>query len=467
MKTTDDQLVRTNTLIISVFLIFAIGEFIRFFPRDVFGDGINLWVYTDWLIDYSSGFVRRGLSGELIDLASVFANPRPIVGLLSWFILGALYFGYIRLCNRSLTALRPIFVMAILFLPSLLPFYLYDHGAFGRKEILGFLVLLGHLWLLENRVSQRGDCDGAVCFDGYIRRLLVITVLLLPLHVLVHESSVLLFVPVHAVITYFVLRLNPSFNRRRRLGCIALVYLPVFVAFLMVFAFGRPGFDVAHAITQKWELAGALEQGASDIARKDPMWALPASLTALPWTFAQATSLSLSLSPNRIMAWVLNFLGFGFATAYVCRNVTRSILCTQSGTFSKAGTTVMDLSRAMCHRYFLLPIGLSMPLYVLGWDMGRWFAVSCINYAMISMSREVILLEVCVVDRTNVEGSSTPKDPPQEDPCGIESSSLQYYSVMFSLLFLIFFIRVPHCCNDWLRMLAKPLRSLVKMLLDL
>ncbi len=48
-----------------------------------------------------------------------------------------------------------------------------------------------------------------------------------------------------------------------------------------------------------------------------------------------------------------------------------------------------EYARAMAYKYFLLPLLISAPLYILGWDMGRWFTVICINYVMVSLSPEL------------------------------------------------------------------------------
>ena len=53
-----------NSLLLFVFSAAWIREFLYWLPKDAFGTSLNYWAYTDWLIDYSQGFIRRGLSGE-------------------------------------------------------------------------------------------------------------------------------------------------------------------------------------------------------------------------------------------------------------------------------------------------------------------------------------------------------------------------------------------------------------------
>ena len=53
-----------KAFLLGAFVLFTLVKLVYWLPRDLHGRGINEWIYTDWLIDYSAGFVRRGLSGE-------------------------------------------------------------------------------------------------------------------------------------------------------------------------------------------------------------------------------------------------------------------------------------------------------------------------------------------------------------------------------------------------------------------
>lgn len=469
MRTKSNYVINANKLILIMFVIFFISILSIWLPKDILSNGMAMWAYTDWLIDYSSGFTRRGLSGELISLLSTFVHPRAIIGFLSWFIFSAAVFGYIRLCIRSINTLSPILLLAMLFLPSLLPFYFYDHGAFGRKETFGFLILLWHLWLLEvNCNKEMVDISGENFFSAYAKRLLLITGILLPIHVFVHESSIFLFAPVHIIITYSVLRLNPSINFRQILFYLVLIYMPVIIAFLIVFTFGRPSYDVAQAICKKWELANALEVGEYDLIGKDRMWALPGSLTALSWTLSQACSLTLSISAVQFVAWFLVFAVLGFTTAYFSKSVSRSFANNSIGTIGKTKTTfTKHHSNIMCYKYYLIPIVISIPLYMMGWDFGRWFAVSCINYAMISLSREVNYMECCFAIRKRAGNSFFTKSQLPVNSFASDVNSRPHYFEWVFLLLIVFFIRLPHYCNSVINMLASPLRPMLRLLLHL
>lgn len=143
-----------NSIWIRVFFfLVAIYGFIlnvaEWLPKDIYSDGLNYWAYTDWLIDYSAGFIRRGLSGEIVAYVASCCDSYTFVAWLSWGIFLVFASAYFFLCFCSIRTLGSLEFAAVLFLPSLVPFYLFDHGAFGRKEIVGFIFLILHLVFVE------------------------------------------------------------------------------------------------------------------------------------------------------------------------------------------------------------------------------------------------------------------------------------------------------------------------------
>ena len=89
-----------NSLFIFIFSAAWIRELLHWFHTDAFGTTLNYWAYTDWLIDYSQGFIRRGLSGEIGRLVPAALPRLEFVALLSWFLVLAAAFGYVRLLAR-------------------------------------------------------------------------------------------------------------------------------------------------------------------------------------------------------------------------------------------------------------------------------------------------------------------------------------------------------------------------------
>jgi hypothetical protein len=101
------------------------------------------WMVGEWLISYASGFVRRGLAGELLILAGtrvgVPANHLVFAVLCGLSVSVCLLFAWL-LRGKQLT-----FWYVFLFLsPAFLLFTVYNQQAVGRKELLTFVAFL--LW---------------------------------------------------------------------------------------------------------------------------------------------------------------------------------------------------------------------------------------------------------------------------------------------------------------------------------
>lgn len=123
-----------------------------------------------------------------------------------------------------------------------------------------------------------------------------------------------------------------------------------------------------------------------------------------------------------------------------------------------AGRVARRHGDRMLRKYFLLPLLLSVPLYIVGWDIGRWFAVTCSSYVMIVLAGAVHRIESDDVgSNPGVRGrvgrvGPTLSDAPAE---------------IMAMMFVVWFVRLPHCCNSGLNMLPVPVRSLLTTLFDL
>lgn len=441
-------------MLVGVLALYCASKLLHWLPRDAFGEGLSIWAYSDWLIDYSAGFVRRGLSGEALNLVTGLAAPRTIIGIFSWLLFAAVVAGYLRLCLRARHRLSPLLMAAMLFLPCLLPFYLFDHGAFGRKETVGFLLVMAHLGLLEGWGDRESAASRGGFLRTYLRRLGLLAAVALPVHVLSHEVSFLMFVPVHFLITLTVLRRTAGWSRRSRWMTAVGIYLPAVSAFAVVTLWGRADFSDALAICRKWELAQALPAGSSQVAGTDPTWALPGALTALPWSLSQAAALTASLSLESLVAWIGLLALLGFCTAYFGARVARAQVARPDGSLS--GSYPARCFQRLSAKYFLLPVLCTAPLYVLGWDLGRWFAVSCINFALVCLSRELLWLEF---GGPYDEGGAA---PPAVKP---RFGGLRRLLVAGSLVAVVLFVRMPHCNDSGLSMLTGPVVSWANRLL--
>ena len=123
-------------------LLLAVSFITGFLPYaySVIKHGGSAYQSGDWLINYEGGFVRRGLIGQLILIIS----PNGTLGLIflliiqtSFYFLVFVFFAY-TLVNSKSSWIRTVLICS----PSGLCFSGWDIGGFGRKEIIGYAVLI-------------------------------------------------------------------------------------------------------------------------------------------------------------------------------------------------------------------------------------------------------------------------------------------------------------------------------------
>jgi hypothetical protein len=444
-----------NWFLLALFLAFVIRRVLFWFSKDALEDRLNFWAFTDWLIDYSSGFTRRGLSGEFINMLSAVAPPKMIVAVLSWLIFLAVVLGYLRMLSSSVNVLNPFTMAGMLFLPSLLLFYVYDHDAFARKEIIGYAILLWHLVILERAFPASSSLPPpAERRRRYIRDLLPLSLIALPAFMLIHEASFLLFIPSHAAITFSILRTDSPKAPLRTLGRAALLYLPSALIFTVIFIFGRPTFDMAHAICEKWEAVRVLESGSCIVSNSGLLNLLPGAFNSLSWSLPEAASFTLGFSAATFTEWILVILLLGLCLWYI---VWHAVFSGIRFRFPDA-STVQSAERyagTFCIHYFLFPFLFSLPVYIMGWDIGRWFAVTSINFALLGASIPLQSREF------GLSGPGGAEEYPAIRTGEKGNKPILFYTLSIVILLTALYTRLPHCCITPEKILTGPLQAIL------
>ena len=115
----------------------------------------NDWAIGEWLINYSAGFVRRGLFGEIVlRLAHLAHTPIFLTVLALQVLLYWSFFAFVLLLTRGLRWSLPL--AAILFSPATLAFHILDPPAAFRKEDILFAGMALLVWLLVFRRPRPG-----------------------------------------------------------------------------------------------------------------------------------------------------------------------------------------------------------------------------------------------------------------------------------------------------------------------
>ncbi len=108
------------------------------------------WMTADWLINFQAGFVRRGLSGEIILWLADLLTLKPNIVVL-W--ITALFHITYMIMLFLLVYRKEVNIWFVVFLlsPPILLFAIYDPETSGKKEIILFFIFSIFIWLLEKK----------------------------------------------------------------------------------------------------------------------------------------------------------------------------------------------------------------------------------------------------------------------------------------------------------------------------
>ena len=163
----------TSGLLLSGFVISATWRVVTASRSD------DPWNTGDWLIDYSSGFVRRGLFGSLIGIISW--SPASATTMVVGTQLALILFVTTFVIANVMRAPASMAMVAVALSPSFLLFGVMDPGGSFRKEWLGLVALTALLIAVEPTIGKR------------VRRLTILTCcLVFVLASFSHEANVLL-----------------------------------------------------------------------------------------------------------------------------------------------------------------------------------------------------------------------------------------------------------------------------------
>ncbi len=306
---------------------------------DIYGPGGQPWAYGEWVISYASGFVRRGLSGEiLIPLIRLTGSPA-----LPFLLVAGLCHALVALAilRRYLPACRTEAVL-MLYLPISVLFPLWDYNVAGRKEQLA-LVLAAALALMSRR--------GAVA-AGTLRGSLAVGMVSLPL-MLLHEGLVF-FLPL--IFALLEIRRPPAPLTETALRFAAMVGPPA-ALFLLIAATAAP-------IATSPLFAIVPEYGPGMEA-----WCRTRGIGSICW---------LGFETSFVVGYVYNigFEGFMRAAAIVAATgalVTAVYLRVRNAPVDRRVVALLALGWA----------GVA-PLYFIAFDWGRWSAAIGLLFVLLA-----------------------------------------------------------------------------------
>jgi hypothetical protein len=174
---------KKNTIIF--FFIFIVTNYVFFNYRIIFRE--NGYILGDWVINYSGGFVRRGLLGQIFFSISKYFDIS--IKHIIFFFSSAIYIISIHFFYKIIkNKLDNYLVLIFILLPSTFLFNFFDPLSVGRKEILIFFFFTFYYLNLEKILNN-------FKFKLFIILLFII--------ILLTHELIFFFIPYLFVLKYF------------------------------------------------------------------------------------------------------------------------------------------------------------------------------------------------------------------------------------------------------------------------
>ncbi|ACK67299.1 hypothetical protein PCC8801_3329 [Rippkaea orientalis PCC 8801] len=376
-----------------IFYGFIILISVLVIQKFLFGKSFSTHVFQEWLINYTQGFVRRGLIGTIlwlvhtqfsIDIADI---RRFVQGFSygSYLVFFSLYIVYIR---QSIKILNLENLLVLLFLPSLVLFGLYDlQFMMGRKDFFYFYGLIINLFFLNkalknlNRQSSEQENSLDYCqspslvnaVNKYSSSLFIWYNLISIPTALSHEALIFLGIPLNIIITANVIGL--AFSFRQVLFRTLIIYLPTIVLCFLCLIF-RGNEVIAQAICQQWEI--------------------------IP---SKCAIIDMLTSPYNVSSLTALLYIFAFLLNLVILMRTSSIIIENQSNWKKKKEAIspvlpsVNIVNSFHFKYFWLPLIFSLIMYFIGADWGRWFFMTSMSYAFCLLTPSLIDLEIASYSR--------------------------------------------------------------------
>lgn len=288
---------------------------------------------SDWLISFSGGLIRRGISGETIFWLSDWtgANPLLIIGVFVSLLIIAIFGSVLA---RAFQLKMNDRILIALLSPGFLLFWANDFGGAHRKEIIAFAAFLP---LVTSKTTE---------VTSYILRILV--VFLFGISIAFHEANVFL---APMLIAAMLVRFPDQGIRNAINGTLILVV----AAAGAIFALNFSSIESTEPLCQRvlsYGLSSDLCGGAFD-------WLLNKIDDGVDETTAMFNTVSISI------AVLLTIICIGPVVAL--------LTCLRFSKIEIASIVVATLS--------------VLPLFIIAIDWGRWVALVTFGLTFIGLIR--------------------------------------------------------------------------------
>lgn len=438
-----------------IFYSFIILFTILIIKAFLISKSFSTYVFQEWMINYSQGFIRRGLTGTFWFLLHDIYKINIYIYIVGFSYLTFILFSsiYIWKVKKSLKFLNWESLIVVLFLPSLILFPLKDLSVIGRKEFYFFFGSIINLFLVSKTIKNlninkeqqnflENNQDATLTINKYCYNLFIWYNLISIPTTLTHEGIIFLSLPLNIIITASLIRL--VFPVKQVLWRTLIIYAPIIVIAMICLLIPKDE-NLASGICQSW-------QEYSHIYEKLSMDCNPSKLIGVLKYYnlsikdAIKEVLKVNLSGITILNWMIVF------TLNIILLIRNSFNILQNSLSSHLKSEQNDSAKVIfifILKYLFLPFIASFLLYIIALDWGRWFFILSISYVLCLLTPNLIKLETLSYHQNQwILNICTPIyliylkliDFFQK----ISSSKLFFpiYGVIF--IYTLFFIRIPH-----------------------
>ena len=211
----NQNLIYYNFIFIIITIIY-ISYFFKSF-NNILGDG---WAYNNLFINYTAGFARRGLLGNIfLKLNNGYGiNPLhffTIIFFTCYFIQLIIYYKLIYKYKKY-----KLFVTFLLLSPATILFNIYDLGVLMTQDaFINLSILLHSLFFIRKKIT----------IENYKIFLLIFLFPIITINILNHENQVF-FLPFHLLLTFYFYKINQKNTKNFELFYYYLYFLlPIFI----------------------------------------------------------------------------------------------------------------------------------------------------------------------------------------------------------------------------------------------
>lgn len=296
------------------------------------------WPITELLINYQGGFVRRGLLGEALYRIAPFIHFSPyyiIIALCLIAYLTLLYFFIRGFIKKGYS----IFILPFVFFlgnPIINDFWV-------RKDIIQVLLFILILYL----ATKKG------------KRYLLLTNFVLTVGILIHESIGFFALPFLALLFYSCSHSGHARNTLKSCLTTFIQLFPALFTFVLVI-YNKGTTKIAQDIWESWH--------AIKFPTQEDSATVPAAIDGISWSLEKGLSYFINTLKNfefgiyAPFAWLLIILSIYFILGKINHfNFKIYSYIPKS-----------EINRAQLSSVLFLQLIAVAPLFILGWDYGRW-----------------------------------------------------------------------------------------------